>query len=338
MGEGRVVSSDCRMKVTIMIPTFNQEKFIRETIDSALAQTYPNLEVIVGDDASTDATAELLANILDSRLKYVRNSSNLGRTANYRNLLYNHATGDFVVNLDGDDYFTDQKFIESAVNCISGKAGVVMVVARVTIKTEIDESVTKIPNFQERTGMQILSMLPKREYTVMHMATLYSRKHALDINFYRSDAISSDWESLYRLSLRGVVKYLDQNIGVWRKHGTNETGTVDLLKLLANLRVWESIYREANICGMSKWRAKINCARCVANYASGSCIHLSRRDRIMSIGFVLSVVKEFKHPAIFFIIYPIYGARILLSLLGYYQKKPAIPKGSLQSQKLHRSR
>ena len=48
-------------KVTIMIPTFNQAAFIGEAIGSALAQTYSNLEIIVGDDASTDATPEILA-------------------------------------------------------------------------------------------------------------------------------------------------------------------------------------------------------------------------------------------------------------------------------------
>ena len=56
-------------KVTIMIPTFNQAAFIGEAIDSALAQTYSNLEIIVGDDASTDATPQILAKITDSRFE-----------------------------------------------------------------------------------------------------------------------------------------------------------------------------------------------------------------------------------------------------------------------------
>ena len=69
------------IKVTIMIPTYNQAVFIREAVDSALAQTYSNLEVIVGDDASTDGTQEIVAKINDPRLKYVRNVCNLGRVA-----------------------------------------------------------------------------------------------------------------------------------------------------------------------------------------------------------------------------------------------------------------
>ena len=49
-----------KLKVTIMIPVYNQARYIREAIDSALMQTYSNLEVIVGDDASTDATAKIV--------------------------------------------------------------------------------------------------------------------------------------------------------------------------------------------------------------------------------------------------------------------------------------
>ena len=123
-----------KLKVTIMIPVYNQARYIREAIDSALMQTYSNLEVIVGDDASTDATAKIVAEINDPRLRYMRNSNNLGRTGNYKNLLYNHATGDYVVNLDGDDYYTDPDFISEAVKLIKDDPKVVMVTARASWK------------------------------------------------------------------------------------------------------------------------------------------------------------------------------------------------------------
>lgn len=308
----------CQLKVTIMIPTYNQAAFISKAIDSALAQTYPNLEIIVGDDASNDATSAIAAKINDPRFKYVQNDVNVGRTANYRNLLYNHATGDYVVNLDGDDYYTDPDFISEAVKIIDANQDVVMVVGKATITSPKNENISKIPECKTATGMQILKRIPDNKYSFMHMAVLYSRKPALEIDFYRSSAISSDWESLYRLSLHGVVNYLDRNVGVWRQHDTNETKTTDMLKLLDNLRIWAPIYEDATIFGMNKWHAKIICACCVANYASSSCIKFSRADQKMLVKFILLVVNEFRFPSIFFVVYPKYGARILLSLLGYY--------------------
>ncbi len=106
-------------KVSVMIPTFNQAHLVGEAIESALAQTYENLEVIVADDASTDDTPEVVGDFTnDPRLSYYRNSTNLGRVANYHRTLYERATGDWVVNLDGDDYFTDQEYIYTAIQYI----------------------------------------------------------------------------------------------------------------------------------------------------------------------------------------------------------------------------
>ncbi len=79
-------------KVTIGIPTYNQAAFIKEAVQSALNQTYTELEVIVADDGSTDGTRERLSAFFsDSRFKYFCNSRNLGRTQNYSHLLKNLA-------------------------------------------------------------------------------------------------------------------------------------------------------------------------------------------------------------------------------------------------------
>src|SRR5574340_595951 len=71
--------------VSIMIPTYGQEEVILKAVDSALAQDYPNLEIIVADDASPDCTSQLVATRKDPRLHYHRNPTNIGRVANYRN-------------------------------------------------------------------------------------------------------------------------------------------------------------------------------------------------------------------------------------------------------------
>ena len=105
-------------KVTIMIPTYNQASFIKKSVNSALSQSYPNLEILVGDDASTDSTVSIIKKINDPRIKYIKNSKNLGRVNNYKNLLYEHASGDYILNLDGDDYYTDKNFVSDAISII----------------------------------------------------------------------------------------------------------------------------------------------------------------------------------------------------------------------------
>lgn len=315
------MTESCKLKVTIMIPTYNQIAFIREAIDSALAQTYPNLEVIIGDDASTDATPEIMAKINDPRLKYVRNTCNLGRSANYRNLLYKHATGDYVVNLDGDDYYTDPDFIKEAVKLIDHTQNVVMVVARTTTKVADREHISGIPFHEKATGIQILRKLPNLKYFVMHMAVLYARKPALEIGFYRSPAISSDWESLYRLSLRGVIKYLDRKVGVWRIHEMNETGTTNPAKQLENLAIWPAIYQDAVASGMNSLLAKFICAKCIAFFAQSSCVRVSMGGNAALIKFVIDVFRTYKFSALLLVLTPSYAARVILCSMGYYRRK-----------------
>lgn len=89
-------------RVTIGIPTYNRVELLREAIDSVLAQTMADLEVIVFDDGSIDGTAELVAGYDDPRLSYRRNAANLGHPANVTQIL-TAGTAPYVGMLFDDD-------------------------------------------------------------------------------------------------------------------------------------------------------------------------------------------------------------------------------------------
>lgn len=322
MGEARLAAPETRApKVSILIPTYNQSAFLPKAIESALSQSYPVLEVIVGDDASSDETPEILSGIADSRLRYVRNPVNIGRVQNYRSLLLNHATGDFVVNLDGDDYFTDTHFVSEAIRCFNANRKTVMVVARVTTKSRRGEFLSKIPSIARLAGVDLLKKLPREAYLPMHMGVLYARRPALDIGFYRTEAISSDWESLFRLSLRGYVQYLNRNIGVWRIHGGNETERVDTDKLVQNLSIWESIFADAVSFGVRPLSAKLRCSRCVSYFAQMNFWRLSLVGNSELRTYLRAILR--RHPLAFamMICHPVYAARLTGAFFGYYRRK-----------------
>ena len=94
--------------VTVVLPTFNRAKFILEAINTALNQSYRNIEVIVVDDGSKDDTEQILKNIIDSRVKYVRHSENKGAAA-ARNTGIQLASGEFIAFLDSDDIWQRDK-------------------------------------------------------------------------------------------------------------------------------------------------------------------------------------------------------------------------------------
>ena len=104
-------------RVTVMVPTYNQAEFLEDAVASALAQDYPNLEVVISDDGSTDQTPAVVERLAarDPRVRAHRSARNIGRVANYRRLLYELATGDWVINLDGDDCFASPTYLGAAV-------------------------------------------------------------------------------------------------------------------------------------------------------------------------------------------------------------------------------
>lgn len=104
--------------VTIYIPTFNRINLLKRALDSVLAQTYKNIEVIVVDDCSSDETANYLQEISlqDKRIRYHIKEKN-GGACESRNIAINMAKGDFITGLDDDDYFKENRIKEFVEHC-----------------------------------------------------------------------------------------------------------------------------------------------------------------------------------------------------------------------------
>ena len=95
--------------ISVVMAAYNGAAFLRETIDSVLAQTMPDFEIVVADDCSTDATLDVLAAIDDPRLRVVRAERN-GGPAVARTLAMAHARGLYIAGLDQDDLCHPDRF------------------------------------------------------------------------------------------------------------------------------------------------------------------------------------------------------------------------------------
>ncbi len=94
--------------VSIIMPSWNTAGFIGDSIRCVLDQTYPNWELIIVDDCSTDNTDEVVASFADDRIVYLKNEKNCG-AALTRNRALREAKGEWIAFLDSDDLWTPEK-------------------------------------------------------------------------------------------------------------------------------------------------------------------------------------------------------------------------------------
>ncbi|KZU06111.1 glycosyltransferase family 2 protein [Lactiplantibacillus plantarum] len=97
-----------RIEVSIILPVYNSQKFICETINSVLSQSFKLFELLIINDASTDDTEKIIQSYNDPRIVYKKFSRNRG-VANARNYGINLAEGEFVAFIDSDDIWNSDK-------------------------------------------------------------------------------------------------------------------------------------------------------------------------------------------------------------------------------------
>ncbi|MGA1036101.1 MAG: glycosyltransferase family A protein, partial [Ilumatobacteraceae bacterium] len=151
-------------KVTVIVPAHQAENTIGYALDSVRNQTWRNLEVIVVDDASTDATADIVASIDDPRIRLVRNDINLG-TYRSRNKALQLATGDYVTVHDADDWCHPER-IATQMHHLQNHPKVVANLTGLVRATEDLTFVRRDLTHSQVIGVNTSSMLMKGEALV----------------------------------------------------------------------------------------------------------------------------------------------------------------------------
>lgn len=104
--------------VTIGIPTYNRgDERLQRVLDAACNQDWKNIEILVSDNASSDGTEELMRNVSDPRVRYIRQAENIGANANF-NFLLQEARGEWFL-LFHDDDLIDPDFVSSCLSVVS---------------------------------------------------------------------------------------------------------------------------------------------------------------------------------------------------------------------------
>ena len=137
--------------MSVGLPVFNGEKTIRRALESLIAQSYPNVEIIISDNCSTDLTYKICAEYADrySRIKLNKNAENIGLISNTDEVLF-RANGKYYMQASDDDYWYPD-FIEKLVRVLMSKPDV-GVVLPATERVYSDGSMKDVLRFEGRNN------------------------------------------------------------------------------------------------------------------------------------------------------------------------------------------
>ena len=125
--------------VSVCIPVFNGEKFLKETIDCVLNQTYKNIELVFSDNYSTDNTVEIINSYKNDRIKLFKNQTNEGIYNNYVKVL-KLGTGKYITFLGADDLM-DFTCVEKSVKLLEEDSSLVLINTHIQIINDMGEKV-----------------------------------------------------------------------------------------------------------------------------------------------------------------------------------------------------
>jgi glycosyltransferase involved in cell wall biosynthesis len=207
--------------VSIGLPVFNGDNFLEVAIESILAQTYPNFELIISDNGSTDLTPQICKSfaLQDKRVKYHRYDENRGASWNFNNV-FRLSSGSYFKWASHDDLLMPE-FLEECLKVLENDDEVSLAFSRAEV---VDVHGQKVRDYEHHLPA-FISDDPLERY----QAAVYGEHHFLSIfglmrteTLSKTDLIggyaSSDVVLLGQLSLVGKIATVDKPLFQWRSH------------------------------------------------------------------------------------------------------------------------
>lgn len=220
--------------VSIIVPLYNAEKFIWETVQSVINQTYKDFELLLVDDCSTDRSLAAAEAINDSRVRVIRQEQNAGAYA-ARNRGLSEAKGRYIAFLDADDKWEPTKLEDTLKFMEEKSAGFVFTSYEFADEKCVGTGkVVRVP--ETITYKQALS-----NTTIFTSTVLIDREKVADELIKMPNIKSEDTATWWQILRAGHTGYgLDKNLVKYRR----SAGTLSSNKIEALRRIW-NLYRKA---------------------------------------------------------------------------------------------
>ena len=232
-------------KISVCIPTYNSEKYLKQALDSVLSQSFKDFEIVVVDNNSKDNTAVIAEyySSIDSRIVFYRNEENIGMVGNW-NLCLKQASGEYIKFVFSDDVLLSEYALEKMFGVLEEDPDVSLVAcARFLINDESD-IIRKVSFFDDNlkcTGEEIInrSLFLQTNIVGEPTAVMFRRKPVGCYFDYDYKQIV-DFEMWIRLLECGSFAYIAEPLCGFRVH--SEQQTTRNRKSLVALEDWIKLY------------------------------------------------------------------------------------------------
>jgi glycosyltransferase involved in cell wall biosynthesis len=209
--------------VSIGLPVFNGEKYLAESVQTLLAQTYSNIELIISDNASTDRTRELCEKFAasDDRVRYHRNETNIGG-ANNHNLTFTMAQGKYFRWAAHDDV-VEPELIERCVAVLENHPEVVVChtdFVHIDMDGRVTDSISRNHCDSPRPSQRLAGMASARDFCEESYGLI--RSEIFGRTRLQQDYTGSDRTLMSELALYGPFFNIDECLFRKRLHPGNE--------------------------------------------------------------------------------------------------------------------
>ncbi|GLC29725.1 glycosyltransferase family 2 protein [Clostridium omnivorum] len=205
--------------ISVIIPAYNCEEFIEDTINSVLSQTYKNIEIIVVDDGSKDKTSELIKAMseMNPSIKYFyQSNSGVSMT---RNKAINESKGEYVAFIDGDDLWYDTKLQKQVDKLVSGKYDACFC-GHISWYMDSEKKISNIVKFEnENIAYEYIKseMWPQTSTWIVRRDTIIDN----DIKFTPKCNWGEDVEFFTKVVSLSKVCFVDECLSVYRIRENN---------------------------------------------------------------------------------------------------------------------
>ena len=205
------------LEVTVLMSVYNGEKYLQESIESILNQTFSDFEFLIINDGSTDSSRDIILSYFDNRIKLIDNKENIGLSKSL-NIGIHRAKGKYIARQDADD-ISHLERLEKEIHFLSSKPGYAAVGCSINI---IDKKSKIKGSIQKPISNESIHNTLKQNNCIAHGSVLMKKRCLFEVDLYdESLGAAQDYDLFMRLSEKYKLANLPDLLYCWRNLKSN---------------------------------------------------------------------------------------------------------------------